>query len=261
MLGRAKCCLMVLGRWRIGGSRNSTNAGRVPSAESKAAAAALLRLPPPAAKGADQHGFVPIPVAYIADDQTDLFNTPQTLIFEGQKAVPLQTLVPGSLIKLGPRTCSQPIYDCLVLVKAAMPGCCCSGAVCAEVRTFFLHASLLPASGSGTWSLRVCVSRVAAVCRVGWIDAVTVQAPLTREYTAHRNTHRVGTSARVSSTRPPPLRRQVQLRVAMSERSASPGLSDGDAESRDGGDEECPVFIDRDGNMIEVLCCDYGMRR
>lgn len=57
-------------------------------------------------------------------------------------------------------------------------------------------------------------------------------------------------------------RRAVRARVAqLPVRPLSPGSS-GSVDSSDYNSEEnCPVFIDRDGNMVEVMCCDYGATR
>lgn len=57
-----------------------------------------------------------------------------------------------------------------------------------------------------------------------------------------------------------PTRSSVRCRVSQVKRPKSP-LSPGDSvDSLASTEDDCPVFIDRDGNMIEVMCCDYGFR-
>jgi ubiquinol oxidase len=43
-----------------------------------------------------------------------------------------------------------------------------------------------------------------------------------------------------------------QLSLGSVSRSSSP--------ERDDSEDSCPVFIDREGNIVEVMCCDYGFR-
>jgi hypothetical protein len=57
-------------------------------------------------------------------------------------------------------------------------------------------------------------------------------------------------------------RAPTRARVVLGDRSRSTSPTRDGAESvASYGDDECPVFIDREGNMVEVMCCDYGLRR